>query len=422
MFRFTDNVIAQMTRECNCKCSYCYERGFDNNEQWKGKRFTVESFKQAFDMYLYQRCILGRIENHCDWHFHGGEVLLLPFDELKQMIEHIENRKEMFPNIGWCLQTNATLVTDEIASYFADHKMAIGFSFDGWGTEDRLPRDKTRELMLRLKGFHEKYGTDFFCLSVLTKKNMEDWFEDMRSVQDFVSGFGINLLCADGSNDDLVPTPEDVWQYWFHPVLQSILTDDPLHERGIMMGVEKVVQQLCFYSDFQMLSNKTGCFDRVCGFGSNMTSIDPDMYAYACDKYLEKGPHIDLKKKVHAFKRDFLGLQQAKYVIDHYQKVFEAEDKMHCDTCPANWICTGECQAYSLSKFGEVRLNKDMCPIWIRAFDFVKDNLEQILLHNRLRLCGQIFGVNPQAIQRLNKAGIKLVYDADSNTCTGERI
>ena len=87
MLRFTDNVIAQMTRECNCHCTYCYEHGLDDS-YWKGKRFTVESFKQAFDTYIYYRCILGRIENHCDWHFHGGEVLLLPFSELKQMFEY----------------------------------------------------------------------------------------------------------------------------------------------------------------------------------------------------------------------------------------------------------------------------------------------------------------------------------------------
>ena len=421
MFRFTDNVIAQMTRECNCHCSYCYERGLDDFK-WKGKRFTVDSFKQAFDTYLYYRCILGRIENKCDWHFHGGEVLLLPFEELKQMFDHIAKRQQMFPNITWCLQTNATLITDEIARYFAQHNMAIGFSFDGWGTEDRLPRDKTRELMLRLRGFHEKYGTDFFCLSVLTKKNMEFWFEDMRSVQDFVSGFGINLLCSDDKNADLVPTPDDIWQYWFKPVLQSMLTDDPLKERGIMMGLEKAVQQLCFYSDDILHGNKTGCFDRVCGFGSNMTSLDPDLYAYTCDKYLERGPHIDLKKKVHITKRDFLGLQQAKSVIDHYQKVFKAEDKRHCDTCPASWICTGECQAYNLSMYGVVKLNRDMCRIWVKAFDFVKDNLEEILLHNTLRLSGQIFGINPQTIQRLNKAGIRLVFDADTNMCRGEKI
>lgn len=421
MLRFTDNVIAQMTRECNCHCTYCYEHGLDDSH-WKGKRFTVESFKQAFDTYIYYRCILGRIENHCDWHFHGGEVLLLPFSELKQMFEYIEERKKMFPNLTWCLQTNATLVNDEIAQYFASINKAIGFSFDGWGSEDRLPRDKTRELMLRLKGFHEKYGTDFFCLSVLSKKNMEDWFEDMRSVQDFVSGFGINLLCSDDENDDLVPSADDVWNYWFYPVLRSMLTDDPLNERGVKMGVEKVVQQLCFYSDFIQMQNKTGCFDRVCGFGSNMTSIDPELNAYTCDKYLEKGKHIELKKKVPINRRDFLGLQQAKDVIAHYQRVFEAEDELHCDLCPANWICTGECQAYSLSKYGKVRLNRSMCRVWEKAYRFVCDNLEEILLHNSLKMCGQIFGINPSAADRLNKAGIRLCYDAESNVCRGERI
>ena len=105
MLRFTNNIIGQVTLNCNKRCKYCYEHTHNGDALPNKTSMSFESFKNIFDRCVYERCILGSKENSLMWHFHGGEVFLLPWPELKKMIAYIENRKQFFPNVDWMVQT-----------------------------------------------------------------------------------------------------------------------------------------------------------------------------------------------------------------------------------------------------------------------------------------------------------------------------
>lgn len=410
MIRFTENIIAQMTLACNLRCKYCYEA---HDPSQMGKQMSFETFKNYFDTVIYYRCILGAIENRVDWHFHGGEVFLLPWPELLKMIEYIEERKKFFPNVLWSIQTNATLITDEIAKCFADHQKSIGFSFDGFKTEKRMPEAKNRELIDRLRGYHQKYGTTYTYLTTLSRDNLKTWLEDFNQVKDFCLNVGINPLCA--VDDSEIPSADEYWEYWAEPVLQSLLTGPKIEERNIVQQIlPKAIQGICYSIMYRPV---TGCFDRVCAHGSNMTALTPDGLLAPCDKFLDDGPFINKKKYVHITDRDFLGAQTAKYVVDYHAQMFKFEKQIGCNRCPARWICSGECQSYNLSKYGKMRLGTEQCSFFKRIYDFINEHWIEILLNNKVELYDAPLEFTTSALKALADRGLTFKLDSSYIWC-----
>lgn len=407
MLRFTTNIIGQGTLDCNLRCKYCYE----NHDCEKGKYLDYNTFTKVFDTYVYNRCVLGRKENPIVWHFHGGEIFMMPWEELLAEIEYVEERAKFFPNISWCIQTNGLLITDEIAEWFSKKEQSIGFSFDGYNTENRMSKEANIKLIEKLRDFHEAYGTRFSCLMVLSKDNMKTWFEDACSIMDFCDNVGINLLCD--LNDDNIPTPEEQWDYWIKPVLDSLLTDDPLFERNVETELSKTLEYMLFNIESR---GKTGCFDRLCAFGTNMIAITPHLQMHGCDKFLDKGEFIKERKSFSVFSRDFLGINAVNNALKHYKKVFKEEKKLGCDFCPAKWLCPGECQSYNISRFGDVKISDNMCEIYNRVYDFVDENWTKILLKRPIRIDNCTTDVSAYALARCRDEGLELHIDNDGSS------
>lgn len=409
MLRFTENLIAQMTRECNLHCPHCYE---GHDPYWKGKRIDHEKFKQILDTYIYQRCILS--DNRAaglDFHFHGGEVLLLDPKEIKKDIEYIRERKKFFPNIKLCVQSNGLALTEELAQYFANLGINFGCSFDGYKS-DRMSEEDCHKLINKLRFFHNEFGLKIGLLSVLSKDNIKYWLEDAKTTTDFVEGFGINIMCS--MDESKIPSPEELWTYWAKPCLESqMLDDDPFIERTICIYISNILNQIIF--GYVPLDLKTGCFDRVCGFGSNMTSINPDLKLGTCDKYLFDGPYIkETERLTDITQLDFLGVQQMNNLLKFHSALAEESNKAGCTYCPMKWVCSGECQAYSLSKYGKVRVNRSLCEIYMRIYDFISTNWIEFASKKPHRMPEGRHDVTCYARDILTRNGLKMQFDDDN--------
>ena len=396
-----------MTRECNLRCKYCYEAP-GKDSKWKGKYIDFETFKYLLDLVIYNRCILGTIENKINWHFHGGEVLLVPPSELAKCIEYVEERAKFFPGLRWCSQSNGVLCTDEIAKFYVEHNASFGFSFDGFDIEDRMSRQKNYDLITKFRDYHERYGLHCSFIMILKKRNMKTWIEDARKCEDFVDHVGINILCA--TTDDDIPTAEEQWTYWYEPVLNSLVTDHPLAERNVMMMCTYALQSLLY--GIEGLP-KTGCFSRLCAYGSNMISIDPLKNMHGCDKHLDYGDYANLIEEIPVNSLDFLGFQTVKTVMDHLTKMAKIEKELGCDRCPAKDLCPGECQAYNISRWGKVKLDKGFCDLYIRIFNFIEANWIEIMKHCKINCLTEPTEITAYARKRLKEAGCRLHFEND---------
>lgn len=412
MLRFTDNAIVQLTLGCNCNCRYCYE-----GEQVKKhpKHIDFETFKKVVDAFIYQRCILGSLERTVNVHLHGGELFTLPFEEIKKDIAYLEERRKFFPGVTYCLQTNGTLITDEIAEFFAAKGFTIGFSWDGYSVTDRgFSEKQNHELIDRLRSYYLKYGTKFSCLSVFSRNNMKTWYQDMLSIRDFVDFFGVNPICTLHEYDSLIPSADEQWEYWYRPVLESYLTENPFKERALDLVIQGIItENFCKITPTD--TRRTGCFDRICGFETNMTAIDPDLNCYSCDKFLHEAGYFHLRKPHKLLEPDFLGLQQAKRAVSHYKNMFLLEKEMKCYQCPCQSVCAGECQSANISKDGSAKLSDTPCTAYIKIYEFIREHWLEILAHNEITGEVPLKDLTSEAKYQAMKQGYDLYLDLENN-------
>ena len=108
------NLILSLTGTCNYVCAYCYAAYHPE------ERMPVHTALEAVDM-------AGKSGQTFILQFTGGEPLLA-FSTIRAVTEHVEAN-------GYSaiiqLQTNASLMTEEIAGYVKQHKIAVGISLDG---------------------------------------------------------------------------------------------------------------------------------------------------------------------------------------------------------------------------------------------------------------------------------------------------
>lgn len=122
---------------CNLDCAYCYY--LDKSEIYGGvePRMTVEELEK------YVRCYIAACEmNEVTFNWHGGEPLVLGLEFYRKAIE-FQQKYKGDKTIKNTLQTNATLVTDEWARFFAENGILLGVSVDGPPeVHDRYRRDR----------------------------------------------------------------------------------------------------------------------------------------------------------------------------------------------------------------------------------------------------------------------------------------
>lgn len=408
MFRFTDNIIGQMTLQCNLNCRYCYE----GSEVKKHKRMmTVDQFKETLDYAIYERCILGTLENSLSWHFHGGEPLLFNWNDFKECVRYIHERQSFFSNLTCCIQTNGTLLDDEKAKFFVKENATVGLSFDGFSCTDRMSEEENISLIKNVKRLHDAYGLKIGILSTISKKNVKTWYNDMLKISDFIENFGTNVIVPPIGQDDLVPTPDDLWKYIIEPCLNSLLTDKPLKERLIGISFYKFIESNLIRFNHKTSMKKTGCFDRVCGHGINMISVTPETKIHDCDKHLEEGDFIKDRLEIDKECQDFLGLQQIKRYAHFCDSIFKLENKYGCNDCYASDFCLGGCQSYNLTRFEEFRLDTSICSVYKKMYDFFKENYIEILKHYPVWTGDDILEIFPEFQRALEKNNCKMIIN-----------
>lgn len=107
-------LVLSLTGKCNFACRYCYAAEYDSSMMTENIALAAVRMAAASgEKFVVQ--------------FSGGEPLL-NFATLQAVVEYV--KQEKLPAILQ-LQTNASLLTDKIARYLYQNKVAIGVSLDG---------------------------------------------------------------------------------------------------------------------------------------------------------------------------------------------------------------------------------------------------------------------------------------------------
>ena len=173
---------------CNLNCTYCYyldKAGIYDKEP----KMSLDILEKCIKEYLG---INDSEEITFDWH--GGEPLILGLEYFEKIVEFqnkYKSRKKIFNTI----QTNATLMNADFASFFRDNNFLVGVSIDGpQYIHDKYRKDKgdfpTFNKVMRGIELLHRYGVEFNTLTTINKASEGKGLE----VYDFLKRIGSHYM------------------------------------------------------------------------------------------------------------------------------------------------------------------------------------------------------------------------------------
>lgn len=121
-------LLLQVTQNCNLRCKYCVYSGSYKNRVHSNKRMDFETAKKAVDFYSQRNKNLQDVRIS----FYGGEPLL----EMELLEKVTAYSKKVFAgrNLRFNLTTNATLLDERKVAFLLENDFDIVISLDGPGS------------------------------------------------------------------------------------------------------------------------------------------------------------------------------------------------------------------------------------------------------------------------------------------------
>ena len=374
MFRFTDLIILRLTRDCNLHCKYCFMKNII--KEHKGERIDFELYKQIIEKIIQQRK-LNRRDNILNLIFHGGEPLLVGKEKFYKVAEYARRRfQEENLQLELGMQTNASLLDDDMAKMLNKFDIDVGLSFDG------INSDKSRDIKIEI--FEQKFdilkknNVQFGILVVLGKHNIDNFSETIQYIMNLgVDGFKISYaedMFTAGPASPLEVNGEELFDKAFKLLLDYFLQKHEIIEFYTRDLLQKAILDILFLNP---PSFKTGCGGKVCGSALEMVGVEPNGTANWCDRWAIETDEIYV---MNVLDKDFLGLHQIKRALDFAKIKHQVFLETGCDTCYADYICNHGCLSFYYGKYGRWGIDKRIvCPLHKKFYNYVLTHIGNFL-------------------------------------------
>lgn len=123
--RQMNELVLQVTQNCNLRCEYCVYSGSYYNRTHSHKRMSKDTALKAIDFLMAH----SGDEKEVTIGFYGGEPLL-EFQLIQMVIEYVQSEYGG-KKIHYSMTTNGTLLTDQMVSILEKYQFHLMLSIDG---------------------------------------------------------------------------------------------------------------------------------------------------------------------------------------------------------------------------------------------------------------------------------------------------
>lgn len=368
---------------CNLDCSYCFylekEQLFPKNEQFRMSDEVLEAYLRSY--------LASQDGPEVTFAWQGGEPLLLGLDFFRKVVRLQGELTDGRP-IGNTIQTNATLIDEAWAAFFAEHDFLVGVSLDGprelhdaYRVDKRgTPTfDQVMEGLARLK----KYEVRFNLLTVVSRTNASDPLGVYHFLKEVGAGFiqfiplverqsderartlGLGLATPPGSSPATSPvTRWTVEPHAFGNFLIAIFDDWVRHDVGsISVGISDEALR-----KWAGIKGGMCVFNETCG---DALAMEHNGDLYSCDHYVY--PEYRLGNILEEPLRELAGSPaQRKFGQDKRDTL-----PAYCRGCEVRFACQGECpkHRFETTPDGEPGLNY-LCAGYKKFFTHVNGPMQ----------------------------------------------
>lgn len=174
------NILVMPTDKCNMNCIYC----FHNSHHEKLGAMSLETLNRMFN-------IVFKSYNNVTFIWHGGEPMTMGLDFYKKVIDMQSQYKNVI--VENRMQSNLTLLTDEMADFFCKNNFGIGASFDG------IMNEKLRGNTEKILSGRNKIlvrGKNCGFIMVVSKKNIDTLIESYEFFKQINANYTINTYVS----------------------------------------------------------------------------------------------------------------------------------------------------------------------------------------------------------------------------------
>ena len=234
-----DNLVFQVTNDCNLACRYCCYGDLYKNTFSQGKRMMdFEMAKKVIDyLCVYWESNLSLSHNNTiGIGFYGGEPLL-NFKLISQIVSYVENlHLKNNPKFVFNMTTNGMLL-NRYMDYLVEHNFSLLLSLDGDKEHDYLRVDKNNResfdrVFANMKRLKEKYP-EFFATHV-NINSLLNIKSSPQKVYDFVmKEFGKEPMIASFSTNGLREDKKDAFEEIYQPYIEDDKIANKLKRKSV---------------------------------------------------------------------------------------------------------------------------------------------------------------------------------------------
>ncbi len=338
-------VVLHTSNACNLRCTYCYSNA-TNGEPMKSE-VAITTIDKLTGLYNEKLCL----------EFHGGEPLLY-FDFLKNTVAYANTKKlgNGEPAFSYSIQTNATLIDDEKATFLKNNKFEVGISIDGYkeqNDQNRIFKDGTGTYGHIIRGIDilDKNGVEFGALMTIKSLFMVD------NVYDFMLETGIRHLkigehFKQGRATDCAEIIRNMKEYAY----RTLRLIDKLATHNLKGGDQlRLANASVLLQNILTYQRRYMCVRFPCGAGDTLLGIDVDGSVYPCEEMTGK-PKLIIGNIITDSLKVIINSP-----MNRRLRTRQIEDYPFCNKCPVVSACEVNCPNHSYNETGEFTSISEKC-------------------------------------------------------------
>jgi len=364
-------LIKPASADCNLRCDYCfYIDHLDEIE--KSPRMSDEVLEKMISSYMQTNQ-----QNNYAFGWQGGEPTLMGLNFFKKVIELQIKYAPPGATISNGLQTNGTLISNELAKFFGEYKFLLGVSLDGPAEfhdyyRKTLGQKPTHSLVMRGINWLKHNNVEFNILILvnnITVQNVKKIYQYLCENRFYFHQY---IPCVEFNKDDNLLPYSITGEEWGNFLCE-------LFDLWIKKDINKVSIRL-FDSILEYLVHHRS---NVCYMDENCCHyfvVEFDGNVYPCDFFVRR--NLLLGNVLTGKWVDFSNSP----IYQNFGRRKALWEKT-CNSCTYFYLCHGDCQKFRPGIFRGKRSVSTLCRGWKKFYthslpyfeviaDKIRNNLE----------------------------------------------
>lgn len=357
-----NSYVVKLTTECNLKCQYCYM----GTSSYIPSRLS----ENIFELILEQ---IKGVTKKFTIYLHGGEPCLCI--ELIKYLKSWIDKNRLNNSITIMLQTNGTIMNQELIELIQSMKINVGISLDGISNQSncaRISKENQPITEIVLKNIEALLSKNISVgiFSVLTSFNsseiltMIDYFANIG-----IKNFVINPLVLWGNARGMnkyMATETQVFEA-YKEIIDWLGDYNSIHDSN-----EQITERNLHWWFRGLTDGSKGymCNCSPCGAGIHTVAISPQGDVYVCDQYYGDNRFL-IGNIINSTLRSII--ESAQSAIKGLRNIYDIDA---CKHCVWRYVCCGGCSASSFYYYGNMRSIAPYCEAYKRIFSYIETKLQ----------------------------------------------